>query len=123
MFFKIRALKNLQILIGNSGIPATLLKETPHMCFPKNIAKFLRTDFFIEHLRWLLLQLVIPAIFLLFKFGKFALIEMELQYFLKVTLFYNDVFNMIPTIPNLIGVCCKSSCKNLVKIFLLYREW
>ena len=55
MFFKIRALKNLQILIGNSGIPATLLKETPHMCFPKNIAKFLRTDFFIEHLRWLLL--------------------------------------------------------------------
>ena len=27
-------------------------------CFLVNIAKFLRTDFFIEHLRWLLLQVL-----------------------------------------------------------------
>ena len=30
-------------------------KDTPTQCFPVNIAKFLRTAFFIKHLRWLLL--------------------------------------------------------------------
>ena len=36
--------------------PATLLKKRLwHRCFPVNFAKFLRTPFFIEHLRWLLL--------------------------------------------------------------------
>ena len=33
-----------------------LQKETPALCFPVNIAKFLRTAFFTEHLRWLLLE-------------------------------------------------------------------
>ena len=38
--------------------PATLLKKRLwHMCFPVNLAKFLITAFFIEHLRWLLLLL------------------------------------------------------------------
>ena len=37
--------------------PATLLKNWLwHRCFPVNLSKFLRTPFFIEHLRWLLLQ-------------------------------------------------------------------
>ena len=27
-------------------------KRLQHSCFPVNIAKFLRTAFFIEHLRW-----------------------------------------------------------------------
>ena len=36
--------------------PATLLKKSLwHRCFPVNFAKFLRTPFFTEHLRWLLL--------------------------------------------------------------------
>ena len=30
-------------------------KKLQHRCFPVNIAKFLRTTFFIEHLWWLLL--------------------------------------------------------------------
>ena len=35
--------------------PATLLKKRLwHRCFPMNFAKFLRTPFFTEHLRWLL---------------------------------------------------------------------
>ena len=39
--------------------PATLLKKRPwHRCFPVNFAKFLRTPFLTEHLRWLLLHLV-----------------------------------------------------------------
>ena len=29
-------------------------KKLQHKCFPVNIAKFLRTDFFIEYLRWFL---------------------------------------------------------------------
>ena len=39
--------------------PATLLKRRLwHRCFSVNFAKFLRTLFLIEHLRWLLLSLV-----------------------------------------------------------------
>ena len=38
--------------------PATLLKKRLwRRCFPVNFAKFLRTPFLIEHLRWLLLTL------------------------------------------------------------------
>ena len=37
--------------------PATLLKKKLwHRCFPVNLAKFLRTPFIPEHLRWLLLH-------------------------------------------------------------------
>ena len=36
--------------------PATLFKKRfQHWCFPVKFAKFLRTRFFTEHLRWLLL--------------------------------------------------------------------
>ena len=36
--------------------PATLLKKSLwYKCFPVNFAKFIRTPFFIEQLRWLLL--------------------------------------------------------------------
>ena len=38
--------------------PVTLLKAMLwHRCFPVNFAKFLRTHFFIEHVRWLLLDM------------------------------------------------------------------
>ena len=38
--------------------PATLLKKRLwHRCFPMNFAKFTRTLFFTEHLRWLLLNI------------------------------------------------------------------
>ena len=38
--------------------PATFLKNRPwHRCFPVNFAKFSRTNFFNEHLRWLLLEI------------------------------------------------------------------
>ena len=32
-------------------------KRLRNRCFPVNFAKFLRTPFYIEHLRWLLLQM------------------------------------------------------------------
>ena len=39
--------------------PAALLKKKLwHRCFPVNFAKFLRTPFLTEHLRWLLLSYV-----------------------------------------------------------------
>ena len=34
-------------------IVCNFIKDTPTGLFPVNIAKFLRTAFFIEHLRWL----------------------------------------------------------------------
>ena len=49
MFFKIDVLKNFAIFTG---------RRFQHSCFPVNIAKFLKTAFFIEHLRWLLLSLI-----------------------------------------------------------------
>ena len=57
IFFKIGVLKNFSIFTGK------------HLCcsFPVNIAKFLRTVFFIEHLRWLFLHAAgrfFPRIFL-----------------------------------------------------------
>ena len=39
--------------------PTTLLKKRLwHKCFPVNFAKFLRTPFFTEHFRWLLLKYI-----------------------------------------------------------------
>ena len=37
------------------GVSVLLKKGTRHSCFPVNFAKFLKTPFFIDHLRWLLL--------------------------------------------------------------------
>ena len=71
MFFKIGVLKNFQIIHRKTPVLEYLFnkaaglkscnfiqKRFQHSCFPVNIAKFLRTAFFIEHLRWLLLSLI-----------------------------------------------------------------
>ena len=45
-----------------AGQPRTLLKKRLwHRCFPVNFAKFSKTAFLTEHLRWLLLNLVWPG--------------------------------------------------------------
>ena len=45
--------------------PATLLKKRLwNRCFPANFTKFLRKPFFIERLRWLLLQVGIKLVLL-----------------------------------------------------------
>ena len=58
-------LKNFAKFTGNSPFnnaglsPPTLLKKIPlHRCFPMKFAKFSRTPFLKEHLRWLLLKIV-----------------------------------------------------------------
>ena len=45
---------------NNIGLtPPSLLKKRPlHRCFPMKFAKFSRTPFLKEHLRWLLLKIV-----------------------------------------------------------------
>ena len=46
----------VSFLIKLQAAPATLLKKRLwHRCFPVNFAKFLRTPFLTEHLRWLLI--------------------------------------------------------------------
>ena len=57
-------LEILQNLQENTRVRTSLLikllKKKPwHRCFPVNLAKFVRTPFLIEHLRWLLLLFVI----------------------------------------------------------------
>ena len=42
-----------------SGLQFYKKKELWHRCFPMYFTKFLRTPFFIEHLRWLLFQKLI----------------------------------------------------------------
>ena len=71
MFFKIAVLKNFVIFTGKylcwslfltkfkvSSLKAcnVIKKRLQHRCFPVNIVKLLRTAFFIEYLRWLLLH-------------------------------------------------------------------
>ena len=58
MFFKIRALKIFPIFIGRHLYWSLFLKDwqLQNRCFPAIIVKFLRTAFFVEHLRWLLLK-------------------------------------------------------------------
>ena len=72
MFFKIGVLKNFALFTGKylclslswslkvHGLKAyNFIKERlQHRCFPMNNAKFLRTPFFTEQLRWLLLYVV-----------------------------------------------------------------
>ena len=69
MFFKIGALKSFanftgkhlccSIILKNLQLKACnfIKKRHQHRCFSVKFAKFLRPPFFIEHLRWLLLQL------------------------------------------------------------------
>ena len=61
VFCKKGALRNLAKFTGKhlwQSLSATLLKKRLwRRCFPVNFAKFLRTLFLIEHLRWLLLTL------------------------------------------------------------------
>ena len=68
MFFKIGVLKNFAIFTGkylfwsvfnkNVGLEACnfIKKRLQDRCFPVNTAKFSRTHFFTEHLRWLFLS-------------------------------------------------------------------
>ena len=63
MFFKIGVLKNFIIFTGKHLWCSLFLshfikKRLQHSCFPVNIAKFLRTNFSTEHLRWLLLYII-----------------------------------------------------------------
>ena len=48
-------------------------KRLQHRCFPMNSAKFLKTDFFIEHFWWLLLYL--GQLQYLPRFGEFVCYE------------------------------------------------
>ena len=71
MFFKIGVLKNLANFTRKTSVLESLFKKTgglkawrfikkrlQHKCFPVNFHKFLKTPFFTEHLRWLLLKRV-----------------------------------------------------------------
>ena len=58
-FCKKGVLRHFAKFTGKQFRPATLLKKSPwHRCFPVNLAKFLRTSFFTEHLRCLPLNFV-----------------------------------------------------------------
>ena len=52
-FLKISQYSQQNTFVGVSFWYRSALK---HRCFPSNIAKFLRTAFLVEHLRWLLLD-------------------------------------------------------------------
>ena len=57
MFLKIGVLRNFAIFTLPAVLKACncIKKRHQHRCFLVNIEEFLRTAFFIEHLRWLLL--------------------------------------------------------------------
>ena len=55
MFFKIGALNNFAKHLVLESL-SNKKKGLQHRCFPEKFAKFLRTLFLTEHLRWLLLE-------------------------------------------------------------------
>ena len=65
MFFKIDVLKNFATVTGKQ-----LCWSPRNRCFPVNIAKFLRTALFIEHLWWLLLLIAVYSSFSINLFRK-----------------------------------------------------
>ena len=63
MFLKIsqNSQGNTRVRVSFFLRPATLFKKRLwHRCFPRNFAKFLRTAFPTEHLRWVILFLTMP---------------------------------------------------------------
>ena len=71
MFFDIGALKKFAIFTGKyfaifTGLKACnfIKKRLQYRYFPLNIAKFLRSAFFIKHLLWLLLPKAVKTFFL-----------------------------------------------------------
>ena len=65
-----------------SRIATLLKKRLQHRCFLVNIAKFLRTPFFIEHLRWLLLKYISRNQLIFARYMK--------VFFYKVVLFFHQ---------------------------------
>ena len=66
MFFKISVLKNFAILLEPLFVTCSFIKKRlQHRCFTLDIAKFLRTASFIEHLQWLLLMVYRKKLFFL----------------------------------------------------------
>ena len=57
VIYKKGVLKNFAKFIGEHLCQSHfLIKRLWHRCFPENFAKFLRTPFSVEQLRWLLLK-------------------------------------------------------------------
>ena len=56
MFFQIDVLKNFANFTGKHQCWSLACNFIKNRCFPVKFAKFLRTPFFTEHLRWLLLN-------------------------------------------------------------------
>ena len=89
MFFKTGVLKNFAMFPGKSLCWSLILiicfikKILQHRCFPVNIAEFLKTALFIEHLRWLLLVQQQPwmqgffYIFCLFKLFSWIILKIK----------------------------------------------
>ena len=86
MFSEIGVLKNFAIFIGKTLVLDSLFKKVAGLClktrnsikrwlhhrsFSVNIAKFLRSTFFREHLRWLLLNIETVHKGLTFDNGKY----------------------------------------------------
>ena len=91
MFFKIGVLKNF-VSFTWKHLSWTLLliklqawnfikRRLLHRCFPVKCAKFLRTPFFTEHLRWLLLSML-----LFMNVSSFTSPLLHFHYFLTVLL-------------------------------------
>ena len=66
MFLKIGVPKNFAIFKGKQMCWNNFIKRRLQLrLFPMNIAKFLRTAFFIEHLQWLFLNIFIIFLYFL----------------------------------------------------------
>ena len=84
---------------------ALLKKRFWHRSFPLNFVKFLRTRFFVEHLRWLRLIFLKRSLDLCSKFDKLMIIE-----YLNAELNMENAWNFLWKLSNLMKV--RASYKN-----------
>ena len=79
-------------------------KRLQHRCFPVNIAKFLRTSFFTEYLRWLLLHIVSIKLRNIFKLSPFHVTSLFLYPLKILYLFYKAVVKYRKTTAKVLGL-------------------
>ena len=100
MFFKIGAIKNLVIFTERHMCWNNFTKKRPqNRIFPVNIAKLLRTAFFIEHCQWLLLNIYTEPLTLFSNFALSSFFHFPIFFFL---LMFTNIYRMTYVFPSVL---------------------
>ena len=98
MFFKIDVLKNFAIFTGK------------HLCWSL-FYKIFKSSFFIEHLRWLLLQMFCFTLY--FQQDVFGTLHLNIAFFILQPKTILIRFHSLSFVVLLVVICCTNCCHSL----------